>query len=53
VASALVVFLLWIYYLACGYFIGAALCAELNESEQGMESRNLEGDVGDTPSLLE
>lgn len=31
VASSLVVFLLWIYYLSCGFFIGAAICAEVNE----------------------
>ncbi|MDF1824975.1 MAG: YhjD/YihY/BrkB family envelope integrity protein [Verrucomicrobiales bacterium] len=28
VASSVVVFLVWIYYMACGYFIGAAICAE-------------------------
>lgn len=32
VASSLVVFLLWIYYMAAGYFIGAAVCAEFQIS---------------------
>ncbi len=30
VASSLVVVLVWIYYMSCGYFIGAALCAEMS-----------------------
>ncbi|MEM9281170.1 MAG: YihY/virulence factor BrkB family protein [Verrucomicrobiota bacterium] len=29
VASSVVIFLVWIYYMSCGYFIGAALCAEM------------------------
>ena len=31
VASSVVIFLVWIYYMSCGYFIGAALCAEIAE----------------------
>jgi len=34
VASSLVVFLIWIYFVACGYFIGVALCAELADRER-------------------
>lgn len=30
VASSVVIFLVWIYAMACGYFIGAALCAEMS-----------------------
>ncbi|MEM9017620.1 MAG: YihY/virulence factor BrkB family protein [Verrucomicrobiota bacterium] len=33
VASSVVVFLVWIYYMACGYFIGAAMCAEFGVKE--------------------
>tara|TARA_R110002096_G_scaffold131448_3_gene281315 strand:- start:363 stop:1202 length:840 start_codon:yes stop_codon:yes gene_type:complete len=29
VASSVVIFLVWIYYMSSGYFIGAALCAEI------------------------
>ena len=31
VASSVVIFLVWIYYMSCGYFIGAAICAEISE----------------------
>ncbi len=34
VASSVVVFLVWIYYMACGYFIGVAICAEFRCSEK-------------------
>lgn len=38
VASSLVVFLIWTYYLACGYFIGAAVCAEFQAGRGGERS---------------
>ncbi len=34
VASSVVVFLVWIYYMACGYFIGVAICAEFRCGEK-------------------
>lgn len=34
VASSVVVFLVWIYYMACGYFIGVAFCAEFGSREK-------------------
>jgi len=44
VASSLVVFLIWIYYMACGYFIGAAVCSEI-ESE-ARTKRDGDGEEG-------
>lgn len=34
VASSVVIFLVWIYYMACGYFIGVAVCAEFGCREK-------------------
>lgn len=31
VASSVVVFIVWIFYLSSGYFLGAAICAELSQ----------------------
>ena len=43
VASSLVVFLLWIYYLSCGFFIGAAICAEYDGKSVGAKSSGIRG----------
>ena len=34
VASSVVVFLIWIYYISCGYFIGVAVAAEFHENRR-------------------
>lgn len=44
VASSVVVFLIWIFYMSSGYFIGAAVCAEFQETRK-------DRDGGDASSL--
>ncbi|MDF1658620.1 MAG: YihY/virulence factor BrkB family protein [Verrucomicrobiales bacterium] len=47
VASSVVVFLVWIYYMACGYFIGAAICAEFRCSERKAELNDADDSAAD------
>lgn len=46
VASSVVVFLIWIYYLSCGYFVGVALCAELSAKLKPQAAEGVAGRPG-------
>lgn len=50
VASSVVIFLVWIYYLSCGYFIGAALCAEFRCGTEKDELIPAVGSLADVTS---